>query len=335
MLKKICFYIVFNLFLCVSFAFFNYGKSDNTHHFEANQMTIDYHITIGKKLTSKEVVKIQKIIDTIFKEVDEIYNKWNPESEISKLNGLKAGESVKLSPQLNHFLQLTDKIVRLSNGKFDPTIEPIQQLWKSHLEKNLIPHRSDIERLLPAIGWKHIHFDDGLFYKDHDETCLDLGGIAKGYCVDLLVEELVKAGFPNLFVEWGGEARANGKHPDGRSWNVISSFSEDVNPEDVLIQVNLLNQAIASSGDYIQNWVVHLDGEEVTFFHIIDPVTAQALIVKPTSVSSATVVASTCMMADALATIAMMHPTLDDANQWAKELEENDPELKFFLFSYS
>ena len=61
MLKKICFYIVFNLFLCVSFAFFNYGKSDNTHHFEANQMTIDYHITIGKKLTSKEVVKIQKM----------------------------------------------------------------------------------------------------------------------------------------------------------------------------------------------------------------------------------------------------------------------------------
>ena len=45
-------------------------------------------------------------------------------------------------------------------------------------------------------------FEEGVLIKQNGKTQLDLGGIAKGLAVDLLVERLNDAGFPSVFVEW-------------------------------------------------------------------------------------------------------------------------------------
>ena len=52
-------------------------------------MTIDYKIKVGSNLSRNEIEIITNIIDTTFDEIDYIYNKWNPKSEISRLNLLK------------------------------------------------------------------------------------------------------------------------------------------------------------------------------------------------------------------------------------------------------
>ena len=171
------------------------------------------------------------------------------------------------------------RMTELSEGRFDPTIEPLQKLWKEHLAQGTVPSKPQIDALLPAIGWNKIHLSKGKICKDHDLTSLDLGGIAKGYCVDLLVERLNANGYPSIFVEWGGEIRTSGQHPDNRPWTIFISRFGNPDPEKALAILTLRNQAIATSGDYIQQWKVQKEntGEEAVYFHIIDPLTGQPL----------------------------------------------------------
>lgn len=298
----------------------------STTHFSGNAMTIDYRITIGSALSLEEQTKVRTIIRQTFNEVNDIYNKWNPNSELSKLNSLKAHQIAPLSPQLEYCLLLAQEIVALSKGRFDPTVEPLQNLWKQKLQRNTTPSSEEIALVTPALGWDKIHFGQGQFSKDHDSTSIDLSAIAKGLCVDFLVERLLAAKYPDLFVEWGGEVRASGQHPSKRPWHLFISRFEDRNPDNAIAHLDLQDQAIATSGDYLQQWTV--DG--ITYFHIFDLQTGFPLISKDDNIASASVVARTCAFADGLATTAMLLSP-EEAQIWAEEIEAQFPGVHFLL----
>lgn len=301
--------------------------SDKITLFTGNAMTIDYRIIVGKNLSPHDIEKIEQTIQHIFVNVNHVYNKWNPHSEISLLNRLKAGVKVKLSSELEQFLHKTGELVAITEGRFDPTIEPIQQLWKSYLNRGEIPSEAEIEAIRPAVGWENILIEDGMFSKRHDLTSLDLGGIAKGYCVDLLVEEIVKLGYPDVYVEWGGEIRAAGKHPDNRPWRIFISRFGNTDPEQAIAKVDLIDQAIATSGDYLQNWEVN----GIKYFHIFNPKTFRPLVATSNSVASASVLAPTCMFGDGLATAAMMFSDINEAQTWLLNIQEQYPDIQFWL----
>ena len=292
-------------------------------------MTIDYRISIGSALSTQEIRSAQGIIDQTFEEVNAIYNKWNPQSELSQLNKAKAGEKIFISPQMEKLLTLTDEIVTLTEGRFDPTIEPLQHLWKSYLTMRQVPSKEEIHKISSAIGWNKIHFHEGVFYKDHEATSLDLGGIAKGFCVDLILERLNEAGYPNVFVEWGGEIRASGQHSDQRPWKIFISGLGSKDLDHAIDTLTLNNQAIATSGDYLQNW--QLENEH--YFHILDPKTLYPLKIEENSIASASVLANSCALADGLATGMMMFPSVNEAKAWADKLKESHPELSFWIIS--
>lgn len=309
--------------------FYSFPIENHTISFDGHEMTMDYHIVVN--MHEEDRALVEEIINTTFQEVNQIYNKWNPNSEISKINRLKANETVSLSPQLEEFLHFTDHIVKLTNGLFDPTIESIQQIWKEHLKKGTTPSAEEIQAIYPAVGWEKIHFGKGKLFKDFDQTSLDLGGIAKGYCVDLLVERIVKAGFTDVLVEWSGEIRASGHHPENRPWKVIV---ESYDAEQVITELNLIDQSVATSGDYFQYWnLIEENNKKTVLFHILDPKTGRPLESTQKSVASATVVAPTCALADALATVAMICGSLEEAQTWADQMMENDPTLKIWLIS--
>nr|MBA3817036.1 FAD:protein FMN transferase [Parachlamydiaceae bacterium] len=141
---------------------------DNTTHFTGEAMTMSYHIIVGRSLNKNEISKINDLLRTTFQEIDSTFNKWNPNSELSRLNQLKANIKAPLSPALEIFLKQTQLIVELSEGRFDPTIEPLQQLWKAKLNKGKEPTEREIAAIAPTIGWDKIHFGNGIFFKDHD-----------------------------------------------------------------------------------------------------------------------------------------------------------------------
>lgn len=308
----------------------------HVNHFAQNVMTIDYHITVGDPLTASQSEQVQCLITATFQEIDAIYNKCNPHSELSQLNALPPHTPISLSPQLNQFLQRVETLVKLSEGRFDPTIEPIQQLWLAKLEQGECPSAEEIEALRPCIGWHRLHIDNGIFYKEDGRTQLDLGGIAKGYCVDWLIDRLQQMGLKSLYVEWGGEIRTLGFHPSKRPWRVFISRLANPDPAQAIAQIDLIDCALATSGDYFQYWKVKNDqGEDKMYCHIFNPLTLAPLEVKTGSVASASLLALDCMTADALAKVLMLFNSPEEAQAWIEKLQGQFPDLACWIATRS
>lgn len=330
-IKQVLFFLG-SLFLLILTGCSNHDKktaNDGITIFNGTQMTIDYIVMVGKQLDAAEKKVVTAVIDSVFSEIDTVFNKWNSQSELSQLNQLPAGEKRLVSAKMQDFLKEIDQLVYLTENRFDPTIEPLQALWKTYLQKGEIPPSEEIAILAPAIGWHNVHHQEGLFYKDHKLTSMDFSGIAKGLCIDLIIEQLTALGFSSLFVEWGGEIRTAGKHPEGRPWQIFISRLGDTNPHNAIAILSLDNQAIATSGDYLQYWQVNNE----TYFHVFDPSTLRPLKMHSNSVASASVLAPTCAWADALATAAMLFPSLEEAKAWAQKRQEEQPELSFWLIA--
>lgn len=272
--------------------------------FCGSAMTIPYCIQLSDPLSEEQENEIERLILQTFSEVHRLYNNWNPDSEISKLNALEAEKKAPLSPALTEFLTLTQQMVLLTEGKFDPTIGSLQKLWQRALQEEKLPEAHALALCFESTGWKKIHFDEGIFWKEHSYTALDLGGIAKGYTVDLLVKCLKDAGFYNFYVEWGGEIFVSGHRPDHQPWKIGIAGLHDL---------YLTNTAIATSGDYFQKWVMN----EKTYTHIFDPYTKLPL--ESGEIHSVTVQANSCTEADAIATALMLFPTKQAAYAWARD----------------
>ena len=294
------------------------------HEFNGKAMTIDYRIFIGDALTSAEKNAIEETIALTFNEVNAIYNSWNDSSEVSKLNRLPKGEKVPLSPKLEHFLKVTEEIVRLSDQRFDPTIAPLKELWRNALNQGREPTSAELMVIAPAVGWSKIHYGDGYFYKDHSLTSLDFGGIAKGFCVDLLIERIANQGFDNIYVSWGGEIRAIGEHPLKMPWTV--SLSDGV-------MVPLQDAAMATTGENLRNWtfIDKNSGREAVYLDIIDIRTYRPIIAQHHSIVRTSVLAGNCTFADGLATVAMIFDTPQDALRWCEKIKSNYPTVRFWL----
>ncbi|MEO8623608.1 MAG: FAD:protein FMN transferase, partial [bacterium] len=124
---------------------------------------------------------------------------------------------------------------------------------------------------------------------------LDLGAVAKGLAVDLAMREL--SDFTNFAIDAGGDLYLGGANAMHAPWSVGIRHPREV---DALIQtLHVSNVAVCTSGDYERRSSPDTQPEE---HHIIDPrsyATATASI-------SATVIASSAMVADALATAAFV-----------------------------
>jgi len=297
-MKHLLFFL--SLFCC------SCSEQKNEMAWHGHAMTIPYHIHVGtlpKKLSYNQVYTI---IEKTFQEIDETFNKYNPNSELSRLNQWKEDLPFHCSSKLFFLLQQCDLFYKLSGGRFDPTISPL----KEALSKNSTPSKE----ALPPIGWKNLSLsDDGSVRKSNERISLDLGAIAKGYAVDLLIETLFDIGIKDLYVEWGGEIRTKGTHPEDRPWKIGIVSPNDDSPH----IIELEEAALATSGDYLQTWTLFKEGKEQTFSHFFDP--EKQAPYPGSAQKSITVKHESCLVADALATIFCMLEPDEDPNLFLQE----------------
>jgi FAD:protein FMN transferase len=293
--------------------------------FAGVRMTLPYCVLIGDPLTVADRDQVWEIIDEVFGLVDSCFNNWNPNSEISKLNTAPAHTAIPLSPQLEELLERAQQVVVLTQGRFDPTVAPLQKLWRASLESGRRPALEQVEELRSAVGWEKLQFCDHSCTKSHAKTALDLCGLSKGYAVDLLVERFNQAGFKNVHVTWGGEICVAGRHPRGRSWNALVASPEGGG---AIAYLDLDQQAVATSGDYEQIWSL----PDSSFTHICDPHTGALLEVKKGSVASATVIAPTCWLADGLATALMLATSAEEASALSQGWESSLAGVRCMVF---
>ncbi|TXC84696.1 FAD:protein FMN transferase [Paraburkholderia azotifigens] len=127
---------------------------------------------------------------------------------------------------------------------------------------------------------------------------LDLCGIAKGFGVDELGRVMDHNGIQSWLVGIDGEMRARGTKPTGSSWALAIERPEYTRREAFAV-IEVTDIAIATSGDY-RHWSEY---EGTRTSHTMDPRTGAPL---RNGIASVTVLADTCMDADAYATALMV-----------------------------
>lgn len=155
----------------------------------------------------------------VISQLEEQLSFHDPASELSQLN--RNGHAT-VGMRLRHVLAMALRIARLSNGAFDPTLGSRGSNWR------------DVE-LLPG---SRVRFKRALR--------VDLGGIAKGYCVDRAVAELQRAGVESGLVNAGGDLRAFG----ARAFPLHLRHPED--SRRLLPLGELRDAALATSATYLR-----------------------------------------------------------------------------------
>jgi len=281
-------------------------------------MTMNYHIVIGQKLSKKKQKQLSFAIAKIFEQTDKIYNNWNPSSEISQINQNKSKLPNTISKQLKDLLVRCDDCYQITQHRFDPTIGSIFNSWKNSLAKKHMPKEPANE----AVGWQKITINELSLQKKHSKCQFDLCGVSKGYTIDLIAEKLSELGYENFFVEWGGEIFTKGLHPEKRKWSVLIN-SIPKKPNSV---VHLKDKAIATSGSsMLYEWKA--DGK--SYFHIFNPKSKRPL--ETADISTVTVIADKCYLADAVATAAMTFTELNELRKWGYEVIECCPSISFII----
>ncbi|MGB1075015.1 MAG: FAD:protein FMN transferase [Flavobacteriales bacterium] len=255
-------------------------------------------------------------IDAILQAVDEAANLWMPESAISRVNRWNRTDTVFSFVDKDLIWSVIwDRSVALhevSGGAFDPTVQPLVELWGFGLSKRREVKPEDVEEVMAHVGmdWSRIDMNEVFENKRYlrteilkrDSLCgLDFNSIAQGYTVDLLADLLLMKGIDNFMVEVGGEVKCHGINAKGTSWRIaIDKPTEDWSEGRQLEAIVDLNgAAICTSGNYRK---FYMEGEKRRS-HAIDPRTGYPVDHGLLSVTIRSVDAST---ADGLATACMV-----------------------------
>ncbi len=213
--------------------------------------------------------------------------------ENSELNNLSktAGTNtlMPVSPALWDIVKQSVEASQKCNGAFDISVGSIVKLWRKARKKKVLPDKNILKKSLQSIGYQYIILDSATHSIKllRRNTLLDLGGIAKGYVAQSIVDFCKKQGIEKGLVDAGGDLAMTGK-----DWRIGISIpnSEELVQGFLVLQ----NQAVATSGNMYQ--FIEIEGKK--YSHIVNPHTGLGL----THQRNVTVIAPDGATADWLAT---------------------------------
>lgn len=289
-------YIAFILAL-IALVFFLIPTKEDSVSYITNKGKIHgtyYHVTY----LQPEGIDLKDSIEAEMRRFEKSLSVFDSASVISKIN---RNECMLTDTLFEIMYNEAFAVSELSGGAFDITVAPLVNVWGFGFRSSQFPSNEQIDSILAFVGYRKIALDDHTIYKDDARIMLDAGAIAKGYSVDIIAELLSRAGCENYLVEIGGEVACRGKNSKGNAWSVgISKPDENPLPTNDVQQVlQITDMAMATSGNYRQFY--YRDGKK--YSHTIDPRTGYPV---DHNLLSATIVARSCMHADALATACMV-----------------------------
>ena len=230
-----------------------------------------------------------------------IYSDYDPNSELSHLNALAGKGKQNVSPAMLDILLASQKAYQQSKGAYDISIGPLSMVWRKARKTKLFPDSSSVVKARQLIGLSRIRIDSThhSILMPVEGMRLDLGGIAKGYVAQKIVNFLKDQGIKQSLADAGGDMAMGDSPNTSQGWVVGVNVPETT---DELLQGYLVlhNMAVATSGDAYQ-YIAH-NGKK--YSHIIDPRTGYGI----QSQRNVTVIAENGTDADWLATACSILP---------------------------
>lgn len=226
--------------------------------------------------------------------LDALLSVTNESSEVYALNHYT---EPRLSYDTCCLIDYAIRVSRRTDGAFDPTVYPLVELWGFTKDVQAVPSQSEIDDALAHVGVDQAF--DGLGYTLDWNTLsngarIDLGGIAKGYAGQKVIDILQNRGVETAFLSLGGNVQTLGSKPDGEPWAV--GIADPENPSQAIACLRFSGSlALVTSGGYQR----YFEENGVRYHHILDPKTGYPA---ETGLASVTVLAQDGALADGLST---------------------------------
>lgn len=244
-----------------------------------------------------DLAALRQDLASAVEQVDAQMSPWKPDSDLMRLNRAPVGDWVDLPAEMLEVLDCALEVRRLSAGAFDPCVGGLVNAWGFGAVRDA-PDAQAIRaarELMPpaANGGLELDRPAGRARKNASVQ-IDLCGIAKGYAVDRMARVLQQHGVRHALAALDGELRAVGGQAGGKPWSVALERPE-AGRRAVHGVLELEDLAVATSGDYRR----YLEVGNARITHTMD---ARRGAPVNNTVASVTVLAPTCMHADAWAT---------------------------------
>lgn len=246
-------------------------------------------------------------IEDIIIAIENTFSRSDVDSELYQLNATAGTNTAyQVSEDLYTVIKTSVGYAEKTNGKFEPTIAPLIDLWGPIGEITAPPTHEQIEAIKPLIDYQKIILNDSNRTIELTETGMgiDLGSISKGYAADLLTDKISELGYDHALINLGvSSISLVGGRPlentyGNHNWVVGVTNPQRLKGEDGyigLIQLN--NQTITSSATDKRLWVDVNTNK--TYHHILDPETGFPV---NNIVQQVTVITDNAMTGDAMST---------------------------------
>ncbi len=246
---------------------------------------------VDDELAHKASLEIARTMNS----VNERWHAWQP-SLLTQLNQqLISGETVQLDQDTFRLIGKAKTLSQQSKGLFQPGLGNLIEMWGFHSDEQpkgpppLMQQRQAWLEKNESID--QLLLENGRARLAQGAMKLDFGGFAKGYAVDLAINQLKALGIKNAIINAGGDLRAIGSKGD-KPWRV---GIRDPRGTGVIASIETRgDESIFTSGDYERYYVY----DNKRYHHLLDPRSAEPA----TDTISVTILHTDATTADAAAT---------------------------------
>jgi len=232
----------------------------------------------------------------LIKAIDNKMSKNKEESEVSAINSQAGKGYVSVSKETFDVIQKSESFYITSKGYFDITIGPLVELWDIGPTTGHIPDEAEIDNVLELINYNDIMFNESNYEikLSKENMVIDLGGIAKGYAADVVVDYFKSVGINKAIINLGGNVSVMGQKNEEDLWSV--GIQNPLEPTGSSLGIlKAADLSVVTSGTYQR----YFEADGIRYHHILDPKDGYPI---RNSLQSVTIVTENSLRADALST---------------------------------
>lgn len=214
--------------------------------------------------SSKDVSLLEDCF-ALAEKYENLFSRTLEGSDIYRINHAK-GTPTEVSKETISLLQTALSYAKLSNGKVDPTIGAVSQLWDFHDNSEpKIPSDSALKEALTHVDYTKITINNNTVTLSDPEIVLDLGFIAKGYIADQMKAYLLSKNVKSALINLGGNVLTLGSKPDNSAFVIgIQKPFADTGVYATTIPVS--DRSVVSSGVYERSFTA----DDKLYHHLLD-----------------------------------------------------------------
>lgn len=261
-------------------------KGNTSNEAEKTVYAMDTVMTL--KAYGENAEKALEDAEQEIERLDSGLRRGNTESEIYKVNSENSAEVTEDTAKL---VKDALEICSSTDGAFDISIASVMDLWGFYTKEFYVPNSDEISSELSRVDYKNISVDNNVI-SVRNNSQIDLGGIAKGYLSERIMEIFKNDGVDSGIISLGGNVQTLGKKSDGSNWKVAIQNPDD---DTYIGGLSISDKAIITSGGYQR----FFEQNGVIYHHIIDPKTGYPA---NSGLKSVSIVSDSGTLADGLST---------------------------------